>query len=149
MQVILLQDVNKLGYADEIVTVKPGFARNYLLPQGIAVNHNDTNLKLLAERIKQREKKEAKLMADLQNIIDKVKSASIKIGAKVGTTDKIFGSVGAVQISEAIKNQIGIEIDRRKITVKEGDVKVTGNYTAILNLSRDHQIEMPFEVIGE
>lgn len=149
MQVILLQDVNKLGYADEIVTVKPGFARNYLLPQGIAVNHNDTNLKLLAERIKQREKKEARMMADLQNIIDKVKSASIKIGAKVGTTDKIFGSVGAVQISEAIKNQIGVEIDRRKITVKEGDVKVVGNYTAVLNLSRDHQIEMPFEVVGE
>ena len=149
MQVILLQDVNKLGFADEVVTVKPGFARNFLLPQGMAMNHNATNMKLLEERLKQRDKKDAKLFADLQNIIDKVKSANIKIGAKVGTTDKIFGSVGAVQISEAIKNQIGIDIDRRKISVKEGDVKLTGAYTAILNLNKDHQIEMPFEVVGE
>lgn len=149
MQVILLQDVNKLGFADEIVTVKPGYARNYLLPQGMAMNHNATNVKLLAERLKQREKKDAKLLADLQNIIDKVKSSTIKIGAKVGTTDKIFGSVGAVQIAEAIKNQIGIDIDRRKITVKEGDIKTTGSYTAVLNLNKDHQIEMPFEVVGE
>ena len=149
MQVILLQDVNKLGFADEVVTVKPGFARNFLLPQGMAMNHNATNMKLLDERLKQRDKKDAKLFADLQNIIDKVKSANIKIGAKVGTTDKIFGSVGAVQISEAIKNQIGIDIDRRKISVKEGDVKLTGAYTAILNLNKDHQIEMPFEVVGE
>ena len=149
MQVILIQDVNKLGFSDDIVNVKPGFARNYLLPQGFAVNHNATNVKLLAERMKQAGKIEAKFLADLQNIVDKVSNGRVQIGAKVGTTDKIFGSVGPVQISEAIKKQLDVVIDRRKISIKEGEIKVLGTYTAILSLHKDQSVEMTFDVVAE
>jgi large subunit ribosomal protein L9 len=149
MQVILIRDVNKLGYADDICTVKPGFARNYLIPQGFAVNKTQSNVKILAERQKQHEKSETKFLANLQTTVDKLTSASVKIAAKVGSSDKIFGSVGPVQISEAIKTQLGVEVDRRKITVKDGEVKTTGSYIAVLALHKETVVEMPFEVIGE
>jgi large subunit ribosomal protein L9 len=148
MEVILINDVDKLGFAEDLVKVKPGFARNFLIPRGFAVVKNPTNHAQLLERIKVREKKEAALMANINLIIDQLKSTNLQIGTKVGTTNRIFGSVNAVQIAEALKKN-GIEIDRRKISVKEGDIKELGNYTVLVALTKDQTIEVPLEIISE
>jgi large subunit ribosomal protein L9 len=148
MEVILINDVDKLGFAEDIVKVKPGFARNFLIPRGLGVVKNPTNLALLAEKIKVREKNEAKQLANISAILEQLKSTNLQIGAKVGTTSRIFGSVNAVQISEAFKKN-GVEIDRRKITVKEGDIKELGSYTVVVNLTKEHTAEVPLEVIAE
>lgn len=148
MEVILINDVDKLGFAEDMVKVKPGFARNYLIPRGMAVAKNPTNMAILAEKIKVREKNEARQMANVNAIIEQLKSTNLQIGAKVGTTNRIFGSVNAVQISEAFKKN-GIEIDRRKITIKEGDIKELGSYTVVVALTKEHTSEVPLEVIAE
>ena len=103
MEVILKKDVEKLGYSDDLVAVKSGYALNYLIPQGMAVIASDTNRRILAEVIKQKEKKEAKLVASINDIKARLESSKLTIGAKVGTTDKIFGSVTAYHVAEAIK----------------------------------------------
>ena len=115
MQVILIQDVNNLGGANELVTVKNGYGRNYLIPQKFAVEANSSNLKKMEEKLKQMQKKEAKLLAEINLVIAKLKDGVLKLGAKVGTSGKIFGSVTSVQIARAIKEQKGYEIDRRRI----------------------------------
>ena len=148
MEVILINDVDKLGFAEDIVKVKPGFARNFLIPRGLGVVKNPTNLALLTEKIKVREKNEAKQLANISAILEQLKSTNLQIGAKVGTTSRIFGSVNPVQISEAFKKN-GIEIDRRKITVKEGEIKELGSYTVLVNLTKEHTAEVPLEVIAE
>jgi len=148
MEVILINDVDKLGFAEDIVKVKPGYARNFLIPRGLGVVKNPTNLAILAEKIKVREKNEAKQMANITAILEQLKNTNLQIGAKVGTTSRIFGSVNAVQISEAFKKS-GVEIDRRKISVKEGDIKELGSYTVVVNLTKEHTAEVPLEVIAE
>jgi large subunit ribosomal protein L9 len=148
MEVILINDVDKLGFAEDIVKVKPGFARNFLIPRGLGVVKNPTNLALLAEKIKVREKNEAKQMANINAIVEQLKSTNLQIGAKVGTTSRIFGSVNAVQISEALKKN-GMEIDRRKISLKEGEIKELGSYTVVIALTKEHTAEVPLEVIAE
>jgi large subunit ribosomal protein L9 len=148
MEVILINDVDKLGFAEDIVKVKPGYARNFLIPRGLGVVKNPTNLAILAEKIKVREKNEAKQMANITAIIEQLKNTNLQIGAKVGTTSRIFGSVNAVQIAEAFKRS-GVEIDRRKISVKEGDIKELGSYTVVVNLTKEHTAEVPLEVISE
>jgi large subunit ribosomal protein L9 len=148
MEVILLNDVDKLGFSEEIVKVKPGFARNYLIPRGYAVVKNETNLKLLAESIKRREKVEAKELANLQDIVDKLKNTSLQLPAKVGNSNRIFGSISAVQIAEAFVAN-GIKVDRRKISVKEGDIKELGNYTAVVTLTKEVSIDVPLEIVAE
>lgn len=148
MEVILINDVDKLGFAEDIVKVKPGYARNFLIPRGLGVVKNPTNLAILAEKIKVREKNEAKQMANITAIIEQLKNTNLQIGAKVGTTSRIFGSVNAVQIAEAFKKS-GVEIDRRKISVKEGDIKELGSYTVVVNLTKEHTAEVPLEVISE
>lgn len=148
MEVILINDVDKLGFAEDVVKVKPGFARNYLIPRGYAMVKNPTNLAVLAEKIKVREKLEAKQLANINTIIEQLKSTNLQIGAKVGTTNRIFGSVNAVLISEAFKKN-GIEIDRRKISVKEGEIKELGSYTVLVNLTKEYTAEVPLEVISE
>ncbi|MBL7789169.1 MAG: 50S ribosomal protein L9 [Chitinophagales bacterium] len=148
MEVILINDVDKLGFAEDIVKVKPGYARNFLIPRGLGVVKNPTNLAILAEKIKVREKNEAKQMANLNAILEQLKGTNLQIGAKVGTTSRIFGSVNAVQISEAFKKN-GLEIDRRKITVKEGEIKELGSYTVVVNLTKEQSTEVPLEVIAE
>ncbi len=148
MEVILINDVDKLGFAEDIVKVKPGFARNFLIPRGLGVVKNPTNLALLAEKIKVREKNEAKQLANISAILEQLKSTNLQIGAKVGTTSRIFGSVNAVQISEAFKKN-GVEIDRRKITIKEGEIKELGSYTVVVNLTKEQTAEVPLEVIAE
>jgi large subunit ribosomal protein L9 len=148
MQVILIQDVNNLGGAHELVTVKDGYGRNYLIPHKFAVEASPSNLKQLEERRKQLAKKEEKLLAEINSVISVLQEAPLKIGAKTGTSGKIFGSVTAVQIARAIREQRGYEIDRRKITILD-DVKELGTYKAKIDFGKGHETEVSFEVIAE
>ncbi len=147
MQVILLHDVDKLGKENEIVTVRPGYARNYLIPRKLAVEANATQRKLLAERRKQDQLREEKLMRELAKTVDILKNTVFRIGAKAGTTGKIFGSITNIQLAQAVKKQTGIAIDRRKITVP--DVIMLGTYQAQIALHKDVQVDVTFEVVSE
>ena len=148
MQVILIQDVNNLGSANELVTVKSGYARNYLIPQKFAVEASPSNIKQMEERNKAKSKKEAKMLAEINSVIDKLKEGALTVGAKTGTSGKIFGSVTSVQIARAIKEQKGYEIDRRRITILD-DVKELGTYKAKVDFGNGNETEIDFEVVGE
>lgn len=148
MQVILIQDVNNLGGAHELVTVKDGYGRNYLIPHKLAVEANPGNLKQLEERRKQLAKKEEKLLAEINSVISVLNESPLKIGAKTGTSGKIFGSVTAVQIARAIREQKGYEIDRRKITILD-EVKELGTYKAKIDFGKGHETEVEFEVVAD
>jgi large subunit ribosomal protein L9 len=148
MQVILIQDVNNLGGANELVTVKNGYGRNYLIPQKMAVEANASNMKMLEERIKQQQKREAKLLAEINSVIDKLKDGVLRIGAKTGTSGKIFGSVTSVQIARAIREQKGYEIDRRRIQITD-DVKELGTFNARIDFGNGNETDIAFEVVAE
>ena len=148
MQVILIQDVNNLGGANELVTVKNGYGRNYLIPQKFAVEANPSNLKQLQEKAKQQAKKEAKLLAEINSVIAVLKDGALKIGAKTGTSGKIFGSVTTVQIARAIREQKGYEIDRRRIQIID-EVKELGTYQAKIDFGNGNETEISFEVVAE
>ena len=148
MQVILIQDVNNLGGANELVTVKNGYGRNYLIPSKLAVEASPSNLKQLNERLKQQVKKEAKLLAAINDVILVLSNGALKIGAKTGTSGKIFGSVTSVQIARAIKEQKGYEIDRRRITILE-EVKELGSFKAKIDFGNGNETEVEFEVVSE
>jgi large subunit ribosomal protein L9 len=148
MQVILIQDVNNLGGANELVTVKNGYGRNYLIPQKMAIEASPSNMKMMEEKKKQLAKKEAKLMAELNSVITVLKDGTLKLGAKTGTSGKIFGSVTSVQVARAIKEQKGYEIDRRRITIID-DVKELGTYKAKIDFGNGAETEVEFEVVAE
>jgi large subunit ribosomal protein L9 len=148
MQVILIQDVNNLGGANELVNVKSGYGRNYLIPSKLAVEANSSNLKQLEERRKQLAKKEEKLLAEINSVVTVLQESPLKIGAKTGTSGKIFGSVTAVQIARAIREQKGYEIDRRRIHIID-EVKELGSYKAKIDFGKGQEIEVDFEVIAE
>jgi large subunit ribosomal protein L9 len=148
MQVILIQDVNNLGGANELVTVKNGYGRNYLIPSKLAVEASPSNLKQLNERLKQQAKKEAKLLAAINDVILVLSNGALKIGAKTGTSGKIFGSVTSVQIARAIKEQKGYEIDRRRISILE-EVKELGSFKAKIDFGNGNETEVEFEVVSE
>jgi large subunit ribosomal protein L9 len=148
MDVILIQDVDNLGAAHEKVGVKNGYARNYLIPRKLAIEANPSNLKQLDERIKQLKKKEAKLMAEVNKVIEVLKSSPLKIGAKTGTSGKIFGSVTSVQIARAIRDQKGYEIDRRRIHILD-EVKELGTFRAKVDFGSGNETEVEFEVSAE
>ncbi len=148
MQIILIKDVDNLGGANELVKVKNGYARNYLIPQKFAIEANPTNLKLLEEKMKQIRKKEAKMLAEINSVIAVIKESPIKVGAKTGTSGKIFGSVTALQISRAIRDQKGYEIDRRRIAIVD-EVKELGTYKATIDFGNGTVTELEFEVVGE
>lgn len=148
MQVILIKDVNNLGGANELVSVKNGYGRNYLIPQKFAVEANPSNLKQLEEKMKQLQKKEAKLLAEINSVIATLQSGALKIGAKTGTSGKIFGSVTSVQIARAIREQKGYEIDRRRIHIID-DVKELGTFKAKIDFGNGNETEVEFEVVGE
>jgi large subunit ribosomal protein L9 len=148
MQVILIQDVNNLGGANEVVTVKNGYARNFLIPQKVAVEASPSNLKQLEERLKQLKKKEDKMMAEINKVIAVLKEGPVKIGAKTGTSGKIFGSVTTVQIARAIREQKGYEVDRRKIQVLD-EIKELGNFKAKVDFGNGHETELELEIIAE
>ncbi|MEO6721575.1 MAG: 50S ribosomal protein L9 [Ferruginibacter sp.] len=148
MQVILIQDVNNLGGANELVTVKNGYGRNYLIPSKLAVEASSSNLKQREEKVKQQAKKEAKLLAEINSVIATLQSSPLKIGAKTGTSGKIFGSVTSVQIARAIKEQKGYEIDRRRITILD-EVKELGSYKAKIDFGNGNECQVEFEVTAE
>jgi len=148
MQVILIQDVNNLGGANELVTVKNGYGRNYLIPMKLAVEASPSNLKMLNEKLKHQAKKEAKLLAAINDVIAVLTEGTLRIGAKTGTSGKIFGSVTSVQIARAIKEQKGYEIDRRRIQIVD-DVKELGAYKATIDFGNGTLTEVEFEVVSE
>lgn len=148
MEVILIQDVDNLGGANEVVKVKNGYARNFLLPRHLAVENSPSNKKQLEERLKQVRKKEEKMLAEINSVINKLKEAPLKLGAKTGTSGKIFGSVTPLQISRAIREQRGYEIDRRKISIVD-EIKELGSYKATIDFGNGHTTEVDFEVTAE
>jgi len=148
MQVILIKDVNNLGGANELVTVKNGYGRNYLIPQKFAVEASPSNLKQLEEKMKQLAKKEAKLLAEVNSVIAVLKDGALKIGAKTGTSGKIFGSVTSVQVARAIREQKGYEIDRRRISIAD-EIKELGNYKAVVDFGNGNTTEVELEITAE
>jgi len=148
MEIILLQDVSNLGNKDEIVNVKNGYARNYLIPNGMAITATQSAKKVLAENIKQRAHKEAKIKADAELVAKKMEGLKLTIGAKTSSTGKIFGSVNTIQIAEALAEK-GFEIDRKIISLKEDQIKEVGTYTAEVKLHREVKVAIEFEVISE
>src|ERR1041384_5199426 len=148
MEVILIQDVDNLGAANEVVKVKNGYARKFLLPGQLAVEASSSNRKQLEERMKQAKKKEEKMLAQINSVVEKLKEAPLKVGAKTGTSGKIFGSVTPLQISRAIREQKGYEIDRKKIQIID-EVKELGTYKAGIDFGNGQSAEVEFEVVGE
>jgi len=148
MEIILLEDVERLGGKDDIITVKDGFARNYLIPQKKAVAASDSAKKILKENTKQRAHKESRLREEAQAIAEKLSNKKVKIGAKVSSSGKIFGSVNTIQVAEAI-NKKGFKIDRKQITLPEDTIKEVGTYTAKIKLFKDVIVELDFDVVGE
>ncbi len=147
MEIILKQDIKKVGEKDDIVNVKPGFGRNYLIPKGYAILATSSEKKILAENIKQAQFKQEKIKLDAQAIATRLEGVKLNIGAKAGETGKIFGSVNTIQIADALKKQ-GFEVDRRRITFEE-EPKMIGEYIANLNLHKEVKVQVPFEVIAE
>lgn len=146
MQVILIQDVDNLGGKNELVTVKNGYARNFLIPQKFAVEASPSNMKQLEEKLKVKAKKEASMLAEINKVIDVLKSSPVKVGAKTGTSGKIFGAVTSLQITRAIRDQKGYEIDRKRITIVD-DVKELGTYKATIDFGNGNNTEIEFEVV--
>ena len=146
MEIILLADVDNLGHKDDIVSVKQGYGRNYLIPQGLAILATPSARKVLAENLKQRAHKEAKLKAEAEELAAKLAEVKLTIGAKTSSTGKIFGSVNSIMIAESLKEK-GFDIDRKKIVVKE--VKEVGSYSASIKLHRDVKVDVEFEVVSE
>ena len=147
MELILVEDVAGLGYKNDIVSVKKGYGRNYLIPQGKAVIASESARKVLAENLKQRAHKLAKIKADAEELAAKLAPVALTIATKVSATGTIFGAVTNIQIAEALA-KLGFEIDRKTIVVKE-TVKEVGSYTAIVKLHKEVSVEIPFEVVAE
>lgn len=147
MEVILKEDILTLGYKDEVVTVKKGYARNYLIPQGKAVIATESAKKVIAENMKQRAHKLEKIKADAQALADRMEGVELVIGAKTSSTGTIFGSVTNIQIADALAEK-GLEVDRKLILIKE-QIKEVGHYKAIAKLHKEISVEIPFEVVSE
>lgn len=149
MEIILKQDMSNLGYKDDIVTVKDGYGNNFLIPQGFAMAATSSNKKIIAENLKQRAFKEEKIRTDAETILASYsKIEGLTIGAKAGENGKIFGSVNAIQIADAIKTQFEIEVDRKRIELSDS-VKTLGTYKAIISVYKDLKTEISFEVVAE
>jgi large subunit ribosomal protein L9 len=148
MDIILIQDVDNLGAANEVVKVRNGYARNFLIPRKFAVEASPSNLKQLEEKRKQIEKKEKQMLSAINDVIAKLKEGALKIGAKSGTSGKIFGTVTSLQLSRAIREQKGYEIDRKKIHLPD-EVKELGAYKATIDFGGGHSTELDFEVVSE
>jgi large subunit ribosomal protein L9 len=148
MEIILKSDVPNLGYKDDIVSVKNGYALNYLIPKGLAISATGSALKSHNEILKQRAHKEEKIKQEAQGIAEKLKGVSLSIGAKTSTKGKIFGSVNAIQIAEALTEK-GFNVDRKSITFREDLIKEVGTYHAKIRLHKEVYVEIPFEIVGE
>jgi large subunit ribosomal protein L9 len=148
MEIILKQEVQNLGSKNEIVKVKPGYARNYLIPQGLATIATASARKVLAENLKQRAHKEAKILDEARATAEALSKATITVGAKAGENGKIFGSVNTIQIADAIA-KLGFKVDRKAISTKLDHIKELGQYKASIKLHKEVSVEVDFEVVAE
>lgn len=148
MEIILKQDIPSLGYKNDIINVKDGYGRNYLIPKGLAIQATESARKVNAENLRQRAHKEEKIKNEAMEFATKLEGLSLEIGAKTSTTGKVFGSVNNIQIAEAIKKE-GFEVDRKNIKLPEEQIKQVGNYVATVKLHREISVEIKFEVISE
>jgi len=148
MELILLKDIEKLGDKHDVVKVKPGYGRNYLIPQGLAITANAVNRKKLDAIIAEEDAKEAARVGEYQELAATIDGKVIKIAVKAGTSGKIFGSINSVQIANALKDQLGVEIERKKIVIPE-DIKEVGTYTATINLHKEVSTKVEFELIQD
>ncbi len=147
MKIILKEDIATLGYKDDVVEVKSGYGRNYLIPTGKAVIATESALKVLAENQKQRAHKLAQIKAEAEALAESLKEVSLTIGAKTSSTGTIFGSVNSIQIAEALE-KLGFNVDRKLVVIKE-PIKEVGSYKALLKLHKEVSVEIPFEVVSE
>ena len=148
MKIILRQDIEKLGQKNDILTVKTGYARNYLIPRGLAIQATESAVKIHNENLKQRAHKEEKIKNEAEKLAQKLAGVKLVIGAKVSSAGKIFGSVNTIQLAEAL-NAKGYEIDRKNILLGEDSIKEVGNYKAVVKLHRDVKVDLEFEVVAE
>ncbi len=149
MEIILKKNVANLGYTNDIVTVKSGYARNYLIPQKFAISANEANRKVLAENLKQKSFKEEKIRNEASDRAKLLNGLTLKIGAKVAASGKIFGSVNDIQLAEAIKTQHNYDVDRKTITINGEAIKEIGTYKAEISIYKDIKADISFEVIAE
>ncbi|HEY5826698.1 MAG TPA: 50S ribosomal protein L9 [Cyclobacteriaceae bacterium] len=147
MEIILKQDVTGLGYKNDVVKVKPGYGRNYLIPQGVALIANESNKRMTAENVRQASHKAAKVKQDAEALAQKIGDMTVEIGTKAGESGKIFGAVTAVQVSDMLKTK-GFEVDRKKIHFKE-QPKQVGTYTVTLDLHKEVKHELKVNVVAE
>ena len=147
MEIILKQDVTGLGYKNDVVKVKPGYGRNYLIPQGVALIANESNKRMTAENVRQASHKAAKVKQDAEALAQKIGDMTVEIGTKAGESGKIFGAVTAVQVSDVLKTK-GFEVDRKKIHFKE-QPKQVGTYTVTLDLHKEVKHELKVNVVAE
>jgi large subunit ribosomal protein L9 len=148
MDIILKDNVEKLGYKNDLVTVKDGYARNFLIPKGLAIYASPGNLKMREETLKQRAHKEEKIRLEAEKMVKDFKGLNIKVGAKVGENGKIFGSVNSLQLSDALK-KLGYDIDRKNIKIKDEPIKQVGSYTADVKIYKDIAETITFEVVED
>jgi large subunit ribosomal protein L9 len=148
MEVILRQDVKNLGYKDDVVNVKPGYGRNFLIPKGLAAMATESSKKMQAETVKQRAFKEQKIKKAAETTAAALKDMIVKVGAKAGESGKIFGSITTVQLADAIK-KLGYEVDRKNISINEEGIKNLGSYTAEVRFHKDVVGNVTFEVVAE
>jgi large subunit ribosomal protein L9 len=148
MKIILKQDIVNLGFKNEIIEVKNGYGRNFLIPKGYAILATESAKKVHAENMKQRAHKEEKIKAEATALAEKITAVTLKVGAKTSSKGKIFGSVNTIQLSEALTKE-GIDVDRKKILLKADAIKEVGEYTAVIKLHREVTAELKFEVVTE
>ncbi|MGX5688064.1 50S ribosomal protein L9 [Arcticibacter tournemirensis] len=147
MEIILKQDIKNLGEKDDVVNVRPGYGRNYLIPKGYATLATESAKKVLAENLKQAQFKQEKIKNDALAVAARLEGVKLTIGAKAGESGKIFGAVNTIQVADALKRE-GFEVDRRRITF-ETEPKFVGEYVANLNLHKEVKVQVPFEVVAE
>lgn len=149
MEIILKQDVKNLGYKNDIVNVKPGYARNFLIPQGMAILATPSARKVLAEEIRQQAFKQERIKKEATELAQVLEGLSLRIAAKASESGKIYGSVNTVQIANAIKEAKDLTVDRKQIIIKEDSIKEVGSYSAVIRLHKEVSVEISFEVFAE
>ncbi|MBQ7712051.1 MAG: 50S ribosomal protein L9 [Bacteroidales bacterium] len=149
MEIILKQDVANLGYKDDIVKVKNGYANNYLLPQGMAIIATASNKKMHEETLRQRAFKEEKIRKDAETLQAALQGKVVRIAVKVGENGQLFGSINNMMVAEALQNQHNYDVDRKKIVVEGDKIKSVGNYTAMVNIYREYKAELTLDVVAE
>lgn len=148
MQIILKQDVDNLGYKNDVVKVRDGYARNFLIPKGVAVVASESNLKMLKENMKQQAHKAEKVLAEAKALAEKIQGTTVDVPAKVGESGKIFGSINTVVLAEALK-KAGYNVERKSLNILDDSIKTTGTYKATAQLHKEIKVEFNFNVVAE